>query len=70
MRNARLNAGLTQRELAKAAGIAHTTVCNYEQDRVSPSLYNIIDLADVLGIALDEYIGRRIKREETDNELS
>ena len=70
MQRARLRSGLTQRELAKAAGIAHTSVHNYEQDHTSPSLYNVIELADVLGISIDEYIGHRIKERKTADELS
>lgn len=59
MRDARIKAGLKQKELANLAGVHHNTLGSYEQDYGgSPSLFNVIDLADALGLTLDEYVGR------------
>ena len=61
MRLAREKVGYTQRGLSLAAGLSKNMVNEYEADRMQPSLYSLISLADVLGISIDEYIGHQIK---------
>ena len=59
MRKARVDAGLTLRELGAISGIYFNTISRYERD-VYPeriSLANVEILADALGLTIDEYIG-------------
>lgn len=59
MRKAREDAGLTLRELDARSGISFGVISRYERD-VYPkriSLANVVILADVLGLTVDEYIG-------------
>lgn len=58
MRCAREKRGLTVAELAERAEIAVNTVRLYEAGRFFPGLWNLWHLADVLGVALDELVGR------------
>ena len=62
MRAARIARGMTARELATAAGVGVSTVFAAEQDRHYPGVLVITACADVLGISLDDYIGRQIKK--------
>lgn len=61
MRKARIKAGLTIMELARKAGITHSTVIASESGRRNPSLSTVIMLADVLGLSIDEYVGHEPK---------
>jgi len=63
MRAARLEAGIRQNKLAECAGIKHSLVSDYERDMRYPALPTLISLADVLGISIDEYIGRTPPKE-------
>ena len=58
MRRARQRRGLTIKELSAAAGVSYNTICLNETGRHLPDLYNLIVLADALGVTLDEYVGR------------
>lgn len=58
MRAAREKAGLTMYKLAKLAGIKQSTISAWETGRTVPTAYNLVIVCDVLGISLDEYIGR------------
>lgn len=67
MMRARLNAGMTQKALAEAAGISKTALFNWEHDIAAPTLSGAELVADVLGISLDEYVGHRcIKKRRAD----
>ena len=66
MRTAGLKAKISQAKLGALAGISPTQLCDYERDRRSPGIFNLIELADALGLTIDEYIGRKVK-EEKDN---
>ena len=58
IKKARKSRGFTQAKVAKKLGVAQTTICYWETDRFSPNLMLAICLADVLGITLDELVGR------------
>lgn len=58
MRKAREAKGFTQRKLAAKVGITNTTISNCETDRHYPNLFTVISIADVLGISLDDLVGR------------
>lgn len=62
MRNARRMKDISQQGLADAAGINRTLLCEYETGKVKPTIFNLITLADALGISIDEYVGHKVKR--------
>ncbi|PKN55114.1 MAG: hypothetical protein CVU56_23045 [Deltaproteobacteria bacterium HGW-Deltaproteobacteria-14] len=47
--------GLSQRELARRAGVTNASVSQIEQDRVSPSVASLRKLAGALGVSLAEF---------------
>ena len=57
----RLNAKLSQRDLAKLINTSQQNICRWEKNEVAPSILYCIDLADFYGISLDDLIGREIK---------
>jgi transcriptional regulator with XRE-family HTH domain len=57
IRDARERAGLTQLELAIAAGLTPATVCRLERAKQSPHLDTIQRLAIALGVKPAELIG-------------
>lgn len=56
----RENNNLTQRECASALQIAKTTLCYYEQGKISPSIEMIIKIADFFGCSVDYLLGHQI----------
>lgn len=60
MKEARKKARLTQRQLADMADMSPTLLCAYENDRITPGLFNVIELADILGLTLDKYVGHQV----------
>ncbi len=58
LRNAREAAGLTQEQLAKAAGLHRTYVSQLERNRKSPTLDVLFRLCRAIGIAPSEFIAR------------
>jgi transcriptional regulator with XRE-family HTH domain len=61
MRAARERAGLTRRQLSERSGVHALTIGKQERDESVPRLLNTIDLADSLGITIDEYIGHGVR---------
>ena len=59
MMRARINAEMTRKALAAAAGVSLTALQNWEHDISAPTLSGAELVADVLGISLDEYVGHR-----------
>lgn len=62
MRRARKNANMSMPKLAKRAGISAETLYQLEtkDDSRDGRIGTLILLADVLGVGLDEYIGRTV----------
>lgn len=58
IKKARKAKGYTQLDIARKLGVHQITVSLWETDRNSPCLIFLISLADVLGISLDELVGR------------
>ena len=57
LKEARKNAGLTQKELAQKTGIAARTICTYERDKL-PGLEGTAKIADALSVSVDWLLGR------------
>ena len=51
---ARVNAGLTLKEVAKQLGVTEVTLWNWERGATSPSIANAQRMADLYRIPLDE----------------
>ena len=56
LRRARLFVGLTQQELAKAAGTRYTTYRSWETCQVCPKVSDLIKLAKALGCTLGDLV--------------
>jgi DNA-binding XRE family transcriptional regulator len=65
MRKARKDAGMTLNELAEKSGWRSRQISTWERDRYQPRLNAVIDLADTLGISIDEYVGHKEGEVET-----
>ena len=61
IKDARESKGYSQRELAKKSGIGISNIGHWERGQTFPSIINLIPVADVLGITLDELVGRGAK---------
>jgi len=57
---ARQKAGLTQQELCAQADLSYSTLAKVERGAIkSPSIFTIESIADVIGVSLDELVGRQ-----------
>jgi len=56
LKEARLNAGLKQEELAKQLGVSRQSVSSWENDRSYPDLGNAVKLSSLYGQSLDEML--------------
>lgn len=61
IKKARQQKGLTQTQLATVIGVKATQISWWETGEHFPSILNCISLADVLGVTLDELVGRTVK---------
>jgi transcriptional regulator with XRE-family HTH domain len=59
LKRLRAAAGMSQPQLAAAAGVPVSTLRQWEQGRRLPSLEGFFALADGLGVSLDELAGRQ-----------
>jgi len=53
--------GMTQRELARIMDTTVTAISKWENNHVEPSLSNFIKLCEVLGMKLDDFIGKEVE---------
>ena len=56
----RENAGYTQTELAKNAGVSQAAIAFFERGTKMPSVAALCGIADTLHCSVDELIGRKI----------
>lgn len=50
--------GLSQRELARRAGLTHGTISFIERDKISPSIGTMRQILECLGLTLSDFFGR------------
>ena len=67
-RLARKRAGRTIRELARRSGYSKGSISQIENDHRVPLVTTAIDLADALGVSLEEYTGHERPRRERERE--
>ncbi|MBR3198546.1 MAG: helix-turn-helix transcriptional regulator [Bacilli bacterium] len=60
LREARINAGLTQTELAHIVGVKPAEISQYESDKRTPRWNVFIKLLDILNISADKILGREV----------
>ena len=60
----RLDRGWTLQKLASRMGVTPQAICKWEQDKASPLIYNVWDLADIFDCTIDELCGRKEKQHE------
>lgn len=60
LKKARKKNGFKQNELSAKTGIPVISLSRYENDKVTPTIWNLITIADFYGISIDELIGRKI----------
>lgn len=60
LRAHREHSGLSQRALAKRAGVPSSSVSLIENDKVSPSVGSLKRLLDVLGVSLSQFFGEAV----------
>ena len=58
IKEARLAAGLSQKEVAYALGLAGASVSNWENGKTQPTPENLILLADLYRVSVDYLMGR------------
>ena len=57
----RQNLGISQKACADALGIGKTTLCYYEQGKISPSIDTLKQMADFFGCSIDYLLGHETK---------
>lgn len=58
---ARLDAGLSLREVARRAGTSHATVLAYERGRKAPSIVTFLRILECCGNGVDMVVSPRVK---------
>jgi transcriptional regulator with XRE-family HTH domain len=58
MRKARKDKGYTLKKLEAKTGISRVSLSRYERGECFPGILSLLTIADVLGITLDELVGR------------
>lgn len=54
LKAARVNAGLTQKEAAKALNISKNTIANYEKYRTKPDIDTAKNMAELYRVSIDD----------------
>ena len=66
----RKQAGLSQEELAEKIGVSRQAVSKWERSEASPDTDNLVMLAEIYGVSLDEMLGLKPSAEEPEEEVS
>lgn len=65
----RKNRGMTQEELAGRLGVSAQAVSKWENDISCPDIYTLPQLADILGVSVDELLSGRISSDFAEPEI-
>lgn len=65
----RKQAGLSQEELAEKIGVSRQAVSKWERSEASPDTDNLVTLAELYGVSLDEMLGLKTAKEENAESL-
>lgn len=53
IKNARINAGLTQEQAAEALGVSRQTISNWETEKTYPDVASVVKMSDLYAVSLD-----------------
>ena len=59
IKDIRLRKGLTQADVAAALGVSSVVYSRYETGKRQPSIYMLIQMADIFGVTVDFLLGRQ-----------
>ena len=59
MKKARINAGLTQEQVAESLGVSRQTISNWENDKTYPDIISVIKISDLYSVSLDHLLKER-----------
>lgn len=62
IRSARESKGMSRYKVAKISGVGYLVILNWELDKTVPRIDLLICVADVLGVTLDELVGRTVAK--------
>lgn len=65
----RKSLGLTQEKLANLLNGKKSLVSNYENGYSTPDIFNLVKIADIFDITLDELVGRDITIKNSNKQL-
>ena len=54
---------LSQNKLAELTNVNQTTIARWENEEITPSLANVLDLADVLNVTVADLTGKDLAKE-------
>lgn len=70
IKKARVAKRYTKAALARKTGLSYQTLDKWEKGKTYPNVYNLIPIADVLNISLDELVGRTVRNEQRETDRS
>lgn len=56
LKNARIEAGLTQKKAAEKINVSRQTISNWENEKSYPDIISVIALSDLYSVSLDELL--------------
>lgn len=56
IRDMRMKAGMTIKDIQNACGVAATSVCNWQNGKAMPSVDNLVILAHIWNVKIDDII--------------
>lgn len=56
LKEARINSGLTQEQVAEEIKVTRQTISNWENERSYPDIINVIDLSNLYSLSLDDLL--------------
>ena len=56
LKNARMEAGLTQEKAGEETGVSRQTISNWENEKSYPDIISVIALSDLYSVSLDELL--------------
>ena len=63
MRKIREDKGYSRQKLENESGVPFNSIIKWERDAHLPNILALIDIADALGVTLDELVGRDFESE-------
>ena len=61
IKSRRKNLGMTQKQLAENVGVTDVIISRYENGEREPSFTEFIKLCEVLGMNIDDFIGKEVE---------